>query len=61
MQAERPQRGLLIAFEGIDGSGKSSHLRQLATFLREKGLSVIETREPTGGVHGQRIRSLFTK
>lgn len=61
MQAEAAQRGLLIAFEGIDGSGKSSHLRQLAAFLREQGLNVIETREPSNGIHGQRIRSLFTK
>lgn len=61
MQVESPQRGLLIAFEGIDGSGKSSHLRQLAAFLREQGLQVVETREPTNGIHGRRIRSLFTK
>ncbi len=53
--------GLFIAFEGIDGSGKSSHLRQLAAFLRQQGHNVVETREPTNGVHGQRIRSLFSK
>ena len=61
MQPDNPRRGLLIAFEGIDGSGKSSHLRQLAEFLRAQGHSVVETREPTDGVHGQRIRSLFSK
>lgn len=61
MRAESAQRGLLIAFEGIDGSGKSSHLQQLAAFLREQGLNVIETREPTNGIHGRRIRSLFSK
>lgn len=61
MQPDNPRRGLLIAFEGIDGSGKSSHLRQLAEFLRAQGHNVVETREPTDGVHGQRIRSLFSK
>lgn len=58
-----PQRrpGLLIAFEGIDGCGKSSHLRQLAAFLRERGLEVVETREPTNGPYGRRIRELLTR
>ena len=58
-----PERrpGLLIAFEGIDGCGKSSHLRKLAAFLRERGLEVVETREPTDGPYGRRIRELFTR
>ena len=53
--------GLLIAFEGIDGCGKSSHLRKLAGFLRERGCEVVETREPTDGPYGRRIRELFTR
>jgi len=52
-------KGMLIAFEGIDGTGKSTQLPQLATFLRSLGLEVLETREPTNGVYGQEIRSLF--
>lgn len=52
-------RGLLIAFEGIDGTGKSTQLPLLATALRAQGLAVIETREPSDGPHGQQIRSLF--
>ncbi|MCL1980678.1 MAG: dTMP kinase [Proteobacteria bacterium] len=53
------QSGLLIAFEGIDGTGKSTHLSLLAAFLRGQGRKVVETREPTDGPHGQRIRALF--
>ena len=54
------RKGLLIAFEGIDGSGKSTHLPRLAEYLRSQGHTVVETREPTTGVHGRRIRSLLT-
>lgn len=51
-------RGWLIAFEGIDGSGKSTQLPRLAARLRALGHAVLETREPTGGRYGQRIRAM---
>ena len=54
-----PRSGLLIAFEGIDGTGKSSQLPLLACWLREQGCQVVETREPTDGPYGQQIRQLF--
>lgn len=50
------QRGFLIAFEGIDGSGTSTHSRLLYEFLVEQGFSVILTREPTKGVVGRIIK-----
>lgn len=53
------KKGLLIVFEGIDGTGKSSQMSLLARILREKGLPVIETREPTMGRYGRRIRELY--
>ena len=37
-----------IAFEGIDGSGKSTQLRLLAKSLEIRGLKFICTREPVG-------------
>ncbi len=52
-------KGLLIVFEGIDGTGKSTQMSLLACFLKEKGLDIIETREPTNGQFGQRIRTLY--
>lgn len=53
-------KGLLIAFEGIDGTGKSSQLQLLATFLREKKCKVVVTREPTDSKYGKLIRQLYT-
>ncbi len=53
------QRGLLIVFEGIDGTGKSTQISLLESFLKQKGFQVITTREPTQGQFGQRIRELY--
>jgi len=51
--------GKLIVFEGIDGMGKSSQLALLADVLRQRGLPVATTREPTDGPHGLVIREMF--
>jgi dTMP kinase len=50
--------GKLIVFEGIDGCGKSTQLARLADALRARGLDVVETREPTDGPFGRRIREM---
>lgn len=55
------KKGVLIVFEGIDGTGKSSQLEILARFLRQQGHAVIETREPTDGPYGQKIRSIYNQ
>ena len=52
-------RGLFIAFEGVDGTGKTTQLQLLADYLRSRGLDVVETREPTDGPFGRRIRALY--
>jgi dTMP kinase len=51
--------GRLIALEGIDGTGKSTQIALLADVLRQDGLEVVLTREPTDGVYGQQIRRLY--
>ena len=43
---KNPYEGLYIAFEGIDGSGKSTQSEKLEKYLREKGRPFIFTSEP---------------
>ena len=54
-------RGILIAFEGIDGTGKSTQCRMLSKFLSEKGVSNISFAEPTNGKWGLKIRRLLSQ
>ena len=48
-----------ITFEGVDGAGKSTHVATVAQFLRERGKTVITTREPGGTVLGEKLRELL--
>ncbi len=53
-------KGLLIVFEGTDGTGKSTQLKLLAQLLEEKGVDVISSFEPTNGAYGKKIRALYS-
>ncbi len=53
--------GRFISFEGIDGSGKSTQVRALATTLRARGAEVVETREPGGAPGAELIRRLLVE
>lgn len=46
------RKGRLIVFEGIDGTGKSTHIGQLRKYLEGKGLEVVQSFEPTRGPWG---------
>jgi dTMP kinase len=52
-------RGYFITFEGLDGSGKTTQLRRLATSLESEGHHVITLRQPGGTALGDRIRSVL--
>lgn len=51
--------GRFISLEGGEGVGKSTQLRLLAGALRERGLEVVETREPGGSPGAEAIRELL--
>ncbi len=48
--------GVLVALEGIDGSGKSTQAKLLSAWAEGLGFEVVSTREPTTGKWGRRIR-----
>lgn len=54
-----PTRRMFISFEGIDGSGKSTQARRLATALRAEGRTVVEVREPGGTRLAESVRALL--
>lgn len=51
-------RGLFITLEGPDGSGKSTIIKLLGDYLKDKGIEFIMTREPGGTLIGEEIRQI---
>lgn len=56
---EAPGRGTYIAFEGIEGAGKSTIADRVARHLEMQGHSVIRVREPGGTDVGEQIREIL--
>ncbi len=50
---------MYIAFEGIEGSGKSVQIKNVANFLTEKGFTYIITKEPGSTPIGNEIRKIL--
>lgn len=51
-------RGLFITFEGPDGSGKTTQIERLKTFIQSRGYDAILTREPGGTAIGEKLREI---
>ena len=48
----------LIVFEGIEGSGKSLHIKNVEKYLKKKKVKFIKFREPGGSKTSEKIRNL---
>ena len=55
------KKGILIVFEGIEGSGKSFHIKKLYKKILKLKLPVIITREPGGSESSEKIRNLILR
>ena len=49
----------VIVFEGIEGSGKSFHIANVAKYLKKKKINFIKIREPGGSINSEKIRKLI--
>ncbi len=52
-------RNPIIVFEGIEGSGKSHHIKKVSKYLEKKKISHIKIREPGGSLNSEKIRKLI--
>ncbi len=52
-------RGRFISLEGGEGVGKSTQAKALAAALRQRGIEIVETREPGGSEGAEAIRTLL--
>jgi len=50
---------MFISFEGIEGSGKTTHVKHTVRFLQDKGHDCVITREPGGTRIGEKIRAIL--
>jgi dTMP kinase len=58
MTASDPSgRGLFLAFEGVEGSGKTTQVGRLVAWLRSRGTHVVVAREPGSTPIGERVRA----
>ena len=49
----------IIVFEGIEGSGKTLHINNVAKFLKRKNKNFLKIREPGGNRNSEKIRKLI--
>ena len=49
----------IIVFEGIEGSGKSHHIKKIVSFLKKNKIDFVYLREPGGSLNSEKIRKLI--
>ena len=49
----------VIAFEGIEGSGKSHHILNVSKYLKKNKIGFVKLREPGGNLNSEKIRKLI--
>jgi dTMP kinase len=49
----------IIVFEGIEGSGKTHHIKTIEKYLKKKNIEYIKIREPGGSPNSEKIRKLI--
>ncbi len=49
----------IIVFEGIEGSGKTSHINHVSNYLKKKKIKFLRIREPGGSSNSEKIRRLI--
>jgi dTMP kinase len=59
MEEKTLKKGLLITFEGPEGSGKSTQVRLLCDYLHRLHFRILQLREPGGTIIGEKIRNIL--
>ena len=49
----------IIVFEGIEGSGKSFHIKNVENHLKKHKVKYIKLREPGGSINSEKIRKVI--
>ena len=49
----------IIVFEGVEGSGKSYHIKNVQKYLKKKKIKFIKLREPGGSINSEKIRRMI--
>ena len=52
-------KGKFITIDGVEGAGKSTQIDLICSYLHQKGVEVVRTREPGGTAVGEKIRSVL--
>ena len=49
----------IIVFEGIEGSGKTTHIKKITSYLKKRNVKYVSLREPGGSRNSELIRKII--